>query len=461
MSQDWTEKYRPVTLDNVIGNPKAVSDLKAWANAWAAGTPSKKAAVIMGTPGVGKTSAAVALARDMGWGIIEMNASDQRTGDAIKSVALRGAYSNTFTDSGDYINSKDGGRKLIVLDEADSLFGREDRGALPAIVELIRETKQPVILIVNDFYALSKKSSAIKTDTLQISFARPRKDSIVKALREIAKAENVKVNDLALMKMAENSNGDMRAAVRNLESLAHGKDTITEADADKLSDRLVKKDIYDLMDATFRKNDAKEARRLMMDVDESPDHILLWMDENMPYEFRDPGDLVRGYEKLSKADVFLGRVHRRQYYRFWSYAGDLMSAGVAVSKFSKTKSYERFRFPMYLMKMSRSKGVRALKDSVCMKLAVMMHTSTKRIANDVLPFLSVMMRNDPELRVKMLKSADLEAEELAFILNEKIDSKMVKDTIKGLTQPEVLPDIVEKKPVKAEQPKAQKSLFQF
>jgi replication factor C large subunit len=86
---------------------------------------------------------------------------------------------------------------------------------------------------------------------------------------------------------------------------------------------------------------------------------MLWIDENMPYEFKDKGDLIRGYEKLARADVFMGRVGRRQYYRFWAYAGDMMSSGVNISRRSETGSYERFRFPMYLAKMSVS-GVRII-----------------------------------------------------------------------------------------------------
>ena len=197
-----------------------------------------------------------------------------------------------------------------------------------------------------------------------------------------------------------------------------------------------------------------------MDVDESPDHVILWMDENLPYEFRDNGDLVRGYEKLARADVFLGRVHKRQYYGFWSYASDIMTVGLTTVKFSKLKNHDRFRFPSYLTKMSRSKGIRNIKERVCMKLAVMLHTSTKRVSDDVLYPLGTIVRNDPEFRVWLVKNADFEAEELAFILNEKIDSKIVKDSMKGMAEPAVLPDIVET-PVKAEQPKSQRSLLQF
>jgi len=85
---DWTEKYRPQSLDDVIGNPGAVSTLKMWAESWNNGIPEKRAVVLIGTPGIGKTTSAEALARDMGWSIIEMNASDQRNADAIEDVAF-------------------------------------------------------------------------------------------------------------------------------------------------------------------------------------------------------------------------------------------------------------------------------------------------------------------------------------------------------------------------------------
>ncbi|MDR0791177.1 MAG: replication factor C large subunit, partial [Methanomassiliicoccaceae archaeon] len=407
MSQDWTEKYRPDSLSKVVGNPKAVADLTGWANSWNRGIPDKRAVVLIGNPGIGKTSAAVALARDMKWDVVEMNASDQRNGDAIRNIALKGAYFNTFMGDGNYIDTKDGGRKLIILDEADNLFGREDRGALPAISELIKNTRQPVILIMNDFYEMSRKSAAIKTETLQITFQRPRSDTIVKALEKIAKNENVRVDTDALTKIAENSNGDMRAAVRNLESLALGRDVITGDDADKLSDRIIRKDVYDLLKAIFREKDPMKARKMLMDVDETPDHIMLWIDENMPFEFKDKGDLTRGYEKLSRADLFMGRVRRRQYYGFWSYAGDMMSSGVNLAKRTDVKSFERFRFPTYLSKMSRSKSIRSLKAGICSKLSSLLHTSTNRISNDVLPLLKVMLKNDPELMRELVRTADL------------------------------------------------------
>ena len=475
MSQDLTEKYRPRTLNDVVGNPKAVSELKAWAESWDKGIPRYRAAILMGSPGIGKTTCAEALANDMGWGLLEMNASDQRTGDAIRSVALRGAYSNTFSDGGDYLNASEGGRKLIILDEADSLFGNADRGALPAIAELIKQTRQPVILIVNDFYALSKKSSVIKTETLQLNFLKPSAVTIIKVLKRICAAEGIDTNDETLKRIAENANGDMRAAVRDLESLTIGRKELVFDDAEYISGRNVRKTMYDLMGSIFRKSDAMGSRAMLRDVDEEPSYVLLWLDENMPYEYTDRGDLVRGYEKLSRADIFLGRVNRRQYYGMWSYATDTMTAGVCTARRTNNISRERFKFPGYMMKLSRSKSIRATKASVCQKLADMLHTSTKRVSMDVIPPLKNMLNNDPELRVGLVKEADLDAEELAFLMDMKVDSKAVKEAIAAANEVPETPakPTVKKKEITEEpaQPvettevkapsKKQRSLFDF
>ena len=91
MGDDWTELYRPKSLKDVVGNPKAVKELRDWAMSWEHGPPADKAVVLKGPPGIGKTSTALALARDMGWGVVEMNASDHRNADSIQKIAIRGA----------------------------------------------------------------------------------------------------------------------------------------------------------------------------------------------------------------------------------------------------------------------------------------------------------------------------------------------------------------------------------
>ncbi|HKM14027.1 MAG TPA: replication factor C large subunit [Candidatus Methanomethylophilaceae archaeon] len=428
-SDDWATKYRPKTLDDVLGNPGAVRELRSWAKSWDEGIPNKRAVVLMGPPGIGKTSAALALASDMGWGVVEMNASDQRTGGAIEDIALRGAMFNTFTSEGEYLRSSEGGRKLIILDEADSLFGRQDRGAMPAIVKLITETKQPVILIVNDFYELSRKSASVKTKTLQIKFQKPVAVTVSRVLRNISDDQGLDIGPATIKMIADNAAGDVRAAVSDLQSIAQGKITITKESAKVLSERDSRSSMYDLVYSVFRKKDPSASRRVLMETDSDPENAILWIDENLPHEYIDKGDLVRGYEKLSRADLFLGRVHRRQHYGFWSYAGDMMTFGVATARRSDKFASGRINFPQYLMKMSRSKSIRRTKKDVCLKLAVFMHTSTKRVEHDVLPYIKLIAANNAEFRASIVRNANLDSEELAFLIGKKIDSKEVIDAM--------------------------------
>ncbi|MBR2254597.1 MAG: replication factor C large subunit [Candidatus Methanomethylophilaceae archaeon] len=431
---DWTEKYRPETLDDVIGNPAAVNTMRSWAKSWNSGIPDLRAMVLIGTPGLGKTSSALALAREMGWDTVEMNASDQRTGPEIERIAILGSKFNTFGSDGSFMSSSSGGHKLIILDEADSLSGTKDRGALPVINRLIKETRQPVILIVNDFQALVRKSSVIKTSTLQVTFKRPVKSTVSKALYRIAESEGVEVEAEAMEMIAANADGDMRAAVRNLQSLALGQDTVTAEMASELSKRDDRSDMYELMSAIFRGHEPSKARTLAIKLDSEPGDIMIWVDENLPYEFRNKGDLMRGYEKISKADIFLSRVRRRQYYRFMAYASDLMTMGVASSRMSEEYSRDRLHFPSYLMKMSRSKAVRATRASVVYKIAVNLHTSTKRVELDVLQPFKTIAQNDETIRQALVQEFGFDEEEMGFILDEKKDSKEMKALFKSVNE---------------------------
>jgi len=432
MSGDWTEIYRPHGLAEVVGNPKAVEDLKAWADAWVSGRPVKRAAVLIGTPGTGKTSAALALAADYGWDVIEMNASDQRNADAIRSIAMRGALGQTFTPDGDYHSTKEGKLKLIILDEADNISGREDRGGVPAIVEVVRTTKQPIILIVNDWYALSKKSSVLKSQTEQIKFSRIKTVTVRGVLRKIARDQGVAVSDRALELLAENSGGDLRSAVRDLQAVATGRKEVTDLDTAVVSAREVEKTMYQAMDAVFKARDPREARARMAEVEETPETKLLWIEENLPIAYRDHLDLYRGMREVAKASSYLGRVYRRQHYGFWSYAGDLLSFGVCAAKRREVHGYIRYQFPSYLMKMSRSKSVRMLQAQVCSKIGEMVHMSSAEVRQEVLPYFRLLFKTNKTFQLSMAAELELEDEEAAFILEEKIDSSAVKNLMNAL-----------------------------
>jgi replication factor C large subunit len=431
----WTEKYRPTTLDEVVGNPAAVADLWKWAQAWSRGHPDKKAVILQGDPGIGKTSAAIALAHDMGWSLIEMNASDSRNAGAIERVATRGSVLQTFSPAGEFLRAEQGGRKLIVLDEADNVFGREDKGGIAAIVSLIQNTRQPVILVANDYYALTRRSSSLKRLCRTIKFQGVNRTSMKSLLRTICERERVPAPDEVLDFIVERSQGDLRSAINDLESIVIGKRELRVDSTTSLGNRDRERTIFGALEEIFRSGDGRRARESVRELDESPEDFVLWVDHNLPYEYGSAEDRARGFDRLSRADVYLGRVRRRQEYGLWSFASEMMSMGVATARYDRPRGGQ-LGFPQYLLQMSHSRGLRMARNSLAKKLGLQLHASAGVTLDDLLPHFRVLFVRDEEFRVQMTAHLGLDEKEVSYLLDEREDSHAVRHLMERAGQVE-------------------------
>lgn len=444
---DWTEKYRPRSLDDLVGNGPAVKKLRDWAAAWTKGVPKKRAVVLAGTPGTGKTSAALALAADMDWAVIELNASDARNADTIKRVATAGALHQTFGDDGAFHAHTDSeaGRKLIILDEADNLYERlagenaagggsdlSDKGGKTQIIDTIRRTQQPIVLIVNDLYALTKGSgSALKSLAETLKFSRVNVRSIPKALERIVRAEGIQVDRPVLEAIADRAGGDLRAAVRDLESLCAGRSHVTLQDLGSMGYRDTTGNIFDAVRHVLKGRAWTELRREIRDVDATPEDIVLWIDENMPKEYQAADDLVRGYEALSRADIFLGRTRRTQNYRLWAYASDMATGGVMAARQHQYKKFVPYGFPQYLSKMARSRGARQVKDQLAEALGRATHASKRKTRNETVPVFEALFRDDPEFAARQTYELDLDEGQVAVLLQTQAGTKKVQTILEA------------------------------
>lgn len=449
MNINWVEKYRPKTLAGIVGNNVAIEELRNWATLWEKGNPKEGAVILTGIAGVGKTSSALALANDFKWGAIELNASDARNAAVIKRIAGIGSANETFTESGDFIPSKIGGRKLIILDEADNLFERieegeeegdknlSDAGGKRAIAETIANTKQPIVLIVNDYYELIRGSSGaeIKKNCLLIKFNRVNRNQIKTVLKDICEKEGIGISFDVIDAVAERSLGDLRSAINDLQSVCEGKREVTLSDLDVLGYRDAKIDVFKAMATIFKTTDIAKAKKAMDELDETPENVILWMDENLPIEYNDAMDRMRGFRILSTADVFLGRTKRRQDYALWSYARELMSGGISLAKQRKYGGFTRYQFPSWLRKMASTKKDRNIRDGIAEKIGTYCHISQDSVRSDILPFFRETFSFDQEFCTNMISKLKLEEDEFDYLVAgstspEKVAYK-IEDAAKG------------------------------
>ena len=427
MQEEWTEKYRPKSLSDVVGNEAAARAMKRWAESWSRGTPRIKALVLRGEPGVGKTSSALALARDFDWDVVEMNASDHRNADSIRRVAGLGAISQTFTLDGEFLSTTHGKRKLIVIDEADNLFGREDYGGAKAIVETIKDSGQPVILIVNDYYELTRKASALKSLSDSVIFRRLDKRAIIAVLARIAQVENVSIDTVPLEKIADNAGGDLRAAVNDLQMLVEGRTDVVSEDTSVLAERNQNRELADSLRAMYSATTAKEAQDATLGLDKLPDELEKWIEESIPNEMSDPRDLADAFDALSRANIYLRRSRRLQHYGMWSYARTLMTGGVALSRrHGQRPRVGEYRFPSHFIVMSRAKGAMAARESLRTKLSPQFHTSGKRFNESVLPALVTLARREKSILVSLASDAELDDGDVAYLLGREPGSSEVE-----------------------------------
>ncbi|HII06377.1 MAG TPA: replication factor C large subunit [Methanotrichaceae archaeon] len=403
----WTEKYRPKSLKEVLGNGKAISDLEAWARAWEIGVPEKRAAVLYGPAGVGKTSAALALAEELGWDQIEMNASDSRTATAIQKVA--GAASRMMTFSGK--------KRLVILDEADNLYGAADRGGSAAMLRLVKETDQPVVLIANDYYGLSKP---LREATLGIRFRSIRKTTIISVLRDICRAEKAGCTPEMIEEIADMSGGDLRSAVNDLHAALEGAIELGEV---ATSVRDSKSTIFEGLAKILRGSNAAEAVKIAWSLDESPEDLVHWIDENMPLVYG-KDDLASGFDRLSRADVFLGRVRRRQNYGLWRYASFMMTGGVQAARTEKKGGYIAFRPPGYWRRMGQTRGARQVRDSAAKKIGTHCHISSRQAKAEMMGFFGLLLK-EPEMGPKVAALLNFSPEEIALLMGTKPTTKKV------------------------------------
>jgi len=282
-NESWTEKYRPESTSDVQGNNKNVKKLKRWIQNY---SPGDKSYLLIGPPGVGKSSSIQAISNELGLPLLEVNASDARRTDELNEF-VKQAFSSPF----------DGDKQVVMFDEVDSMSGRTNFSLL---YKLIDESPNPVVFIANSEYEVP---NGIKSRTETLKF-RLGTRSIKAKLKKIIKKEDLDIGASTLTRLSQRES--LRDAIHDLQSIEGGQDLSQDG-------RQYESSIFDEVDKVIKGPDAN--------FSETPPDVLLWVDQNI----RDRWSLVEAmvaWECLARSDKWFGRVNGSDY-SWWKYAGTL------------------------------------------------------------------------------------------------------------------------------------------
>ncbi len=367
----FTVKYAPQNTAQVFGQDLAVSQLKNFIINYK--QQKYKAALLHGPIGCGKTSSVYALAKELNYDLLEINSSDLRDAESIKSFlgAALGQQSLFFTP------------KLILIDEIDNISGVKDRGGLPAVVKAIESSTFPIILTANDVE--DSKFKSLRKACLEIQYHPLQYRTIAHVIQWVAEQEEIKTEEKAVHSLARQGGGDLRAALIDFQLCVHDKSLSAERIA-TLSDRKRTQTILNALMLIFKSSSVENALPALQETDMDLKDVFFWIDNNLPYEYSDPSVLARAYEHLARADVFQGRIRRQQHWRFLVYINDLLTAGISSAKEQKNPQFIAYKPTMRFLRMWQAKMKNGKKKDIAEKLAKATHTSY-RVALQQIPYV--------------------------------------------------------------------------
>lgn len=345
---------------------------------------------------------------------MELNASDQRNWQIINRIVGEGAFTETLSEEGEFLSSYKQRFKLIVLDEVDNIHGREDYGGESALTKIIkRKPAQPFILIANEPYKLSP---GLRSLCKVIAFRRLTSRQIAAVLGKICKKEGIKAEKDVLIALAENAGGDLRAAINDLQAIAEYKEEISFEDI-TIAKRTQETDVFRVIQKVLKKLDPAVYNEAGL-LNETPDDLIAWVEENIPLEYSGE-ELHRGYSVLSDADIFLGRVRRRQYFRMWRYASYLTTVGVQQVKKEEKGGFTRYKRPEVWQKLFQTRARRARMDSVLAKIGKYTHLSKRKASSEMFSFVSSLIKDyDIEKAAKVAAFYEFDHEDIVFMTDD-------------------------------------------
>jgi len=378
----WSEKYRPQNIFDMVGNEDVRKQFVEWFGKWKKGT---KPLLLVGPPGIGKTTLCFLAGKQFGYDMISLNASDVRNKKNIQEILTPVLGNQTVL-----------GEPMIFIDEVDGIHGRSDYGGVEALINILKEPTVPIVLAGN--YDSTDKMKKIKkvVKTLQLSPLSPRFLKLY--LNMILEKENAKINPGRLIKLITDSKGDIRSMINSAQALVTGFEPPTEKSFESL-------DVEEGINAFYKAQSIDEARSILYSMHIDPREKINAFYSSVITSKLSPVDLEKFLSIISEADILYGRIMRTQQWRLLRYLDAIL---LGLYKNNSAVRYSKYNLSWPLLNRLRWDGAKI--KSINKLLATKMHVSSSIFSTIYFPYMLFCIKNN---------SFDLEFDETLDEIVEK------------------------------------------
>ncbi|RMW39149.1 MAG: AAA family ATPase [Nitrosopumilus sp.] len=362
----WSEKYRPQNISDMVGNEESRSAIMEWFAKWKKGT---KPLLLVGPPGIGKTTMAFLVAKQFGYDMIGLNASDVRSKSRINEI-LTPVLGNVSVL----------GTPMIFVDEVDGIHGRGDYGGVAALVDILKEPTVPIILAAND--DTSDKMKNIKKVVKTISFKKIPPRLLRVYLENILKKESAKLTPGSLIKVIDKSRGDIRSMINLTQSMVTGFNPQTETTFENI-------DVEDGINAFFKSKSVEEARGVLYSMQIDPREKINAFYSSIVTSSLDPETFAKYLEIISEADMLYGKIVRTQNWRLLRYLNDIL---IKLYHNDDRVRYAQYNLSWPLLNRIRWDGAKI--KSLSSVMAKKLHLSSSAFVTFGLPFVLFCIKNN-------------------------------------------------------------------
>ena len=378
----WSEKYRPNNFLDLIGNEESRKLFVDWFTNWKKGT---KPILLVGPPGIGKTTLANIAAKQFGYDLISLNASDVRNKKNINDILTPVLGNQTVL-----------GTPMIFIDEVDGVHGRADYGGGQAIVQILKEPTVPIVLAANTDSSEKMKSIKKVAKTIDLKPLSPKLLRLY--LNKILQLEGVKVDSDSLAKLVTKSRGDIRSMINFTQARVTGFDPPTERSFETL-------DVEEGINAFYKANSIDEARSVLYSLRIDPREKINAFYSSIITSKISIDDMEIFLRVISEADMLYGKIMKTQQWRLLRY---LDATLLGLYKKDIPIRYSKYNLSWQLLNRLRWDGTKI--KSIIGSLAKTMHVSKSTFSTLYFPFLLYCMKN---------KKIDLELDESLEEIVEK------------------------------------------